>query len=827
MADLSARLPTEVDSQKRFIASAPATSSFLTSLADFGSAMVGVADRAVTSIERNKGNKDALDERAAHNDAAKGFAAIFGDPSAKPTSIADTVTNDPAHNAAVAASKGAAGQVVNQQTAAAQGTIDPAMAQVRSLAVLRQVMAAHPGHEAAVVSTFKELGVTNMITQQYANAENLIEADQTAQHATISKLEDSAVNKWGYANYFQMNPEDKAKTLATVGQLEAQEADLDAKSKLAELSLKNVQLTDSQRKQVQTQASSGLSQTFTNYMTTNFGNLSKVMINMLGDPALATQPGRLEELQSHLLNVAIPSLDTSYNLKLAPLLGTLTPEDRQMIDGLYQSQRKSLVDMISGPQSVVESNKRILESLSNTMGIDYAKSAPTLLRLQKMIGPQAVGVLLSPQVLGNKPLMKMLGDELNGVMRDPSRMPSFTEFVQSLNGTIDPNSWDPEKIRAAAPASLSATNALAHDSASSNGTDKQGHQALVNSIKQTASLAVDVVPQWGFNNILMQGKALNVRGVTTALFNTKANVSEQQEAIRAWLPANTRTYQTLSVTNSGDSFYTAKLDPHTLMWSAAWNGKAETRAMPGVGTDVQLNAHPSPSTKVLEQVSTLNHMLNNLSDAASKGYDESLGGKSIPYQEARRYFATGQEPKSLQSPAGKSGKTPEQNVDDAISHMLDFVNKLPTPADTANIPTGPLTETIKTSAASHGVPVEIAQRLFHMETGSGRNKARSDKGAVGPGQIMPATAAAYGKDVNKLTDLENVDLSLQILADNYRKTGSWEDAVAMYHSGVNLATAAKQNRTDGHMRTTDYVASIVGPSSISVENLARYGYVRR
>jgi hypothetical protein len=86
---------------------------------------------------------------------------------------------------------------------------------------------------------------------------------------------------------------------------------------------------------------------------------------------------------------------------------------------------------------------------------------------------------------------------------------------------------------------------------------------------------------------------------------------------------------------------------------------------------------PQPTTAVLEQVSTLNHQLNNLSDSAAKGWD--FNGKAVPYNEARRFFANGEIPQTLQKPtaAGKGGKTPEQNVDDAISHMLDFVDKLP------------------------------------------------------------------------------------------------------------------------------------------------------
>jgi hypothetical protein len=426
----------------------------------------------------------------------------------------------------------------------------------------------------------------------------------------------------------------------------------------------------------------------------------------------------------------------------------------------------------------------------------------------------------------------MLANELKGVMQDPSKMPSFTEFVQSLNGSVDPSTWDPEKMRAAAPAALAATNALGRDSAASNGTDKEGHRALLNSIKQTASVAVDVVPQWGFSNILAQGKALNTRGVTTAMFHSGSiNQSDKEDAVNAWVPATTRTYMTLAGMSSGDAHYSIHLDPHTLKWGAVWDGKMVTsagdRVMPGVGTPIPGNVKPQPNSKTLEQVATLNTMLNNLSHAGEGGWDPTLGGK-VNYQEARRYFATGEIPESLKKPTtSKNGKTPEQNVDDAVSHMLDFVNNLPKPKPIEDLSSMPLAGAVETAAKAHGVPGEIALRLIHQESSGNPNVGKSKKGATGPGQIMPATAAAYGvTDLDSLTPEQNVDLSMRILADNYKKTGNWEDAVAMYHSGRTLAEAVKRGANDGNMSTADYTAGIVGPSSISAENLKRYGYVR-
>jgi hypothetical protein len=839
MADLSARLPTEIDSQQRFVGAAPATPSIWESLANFGSGVIGVASRAINSLEEDSAKKKRAQDLAAQNAAARTVldqqTIINGvDPNATPEQAA-----------AQAQAKKDGNTMLKHQAAADQGTIDPGAAQARMLATARQLFAKFPGHEAVIYQQLKEMGVSDMITQSYKNAEAALEDDQKNQRSNMNKLVDTAINKWGYTNFYNMGKDEQSQVLANVGLAELKETQLDQQTKQADLMLKQVDLSDKQRTQLQAQVSTGLSQSITDYMTSSFANVNKMMINMLTDPSLTNDPARMEKLQSHLMSVAVPALDQQFNLKMATILPNLKPEDRSAITDMYNAQKQSLIAMLSGPQSVVEQNKRIMQNLTDSYGIDYAKSAPFLMRLQKLIGPQAVGVLVSPELLGNPAAKQMIANELKGVISDPSKMPSFTEFVQTLSGDTDLSAFNPEKIRAMAPAQLAATASMSRDTASTNGTDKDGHKALVNSIKNTSGIAADVVPAWGFKNVLTQGKVLNSAGVTRSLFNTTANVQEQQDAIRSWMPANTRTYAALARLDAGDQYYKAVLDPHTLTWKAQWNGKtveAQGAVAMGAfslaeaaspGTYAHPMIKPAPSTAVLEQVSTLNHQLNNLSDAASKGYDQTFNGKSVPYPEARKYFATGELPATLQKESkGKNGKTPEQNVEDAISHMLDFVNNMPTSVASGGTPgkigPSPLAPVIGTAASKYGVPANVAAALLHQESAGGRNAKTSDRGAVGVGQITQKTADLYGvKDVTSLTPEQNVDLAMRILSDNYKKSGNWQDALSMYHSGHSLAVATSKGMNDGHIKTSDYVANIMATaSSISPENLAKYGYVR-
>jgi antitoxin component HigA of HigAB toxin-antitoxin module len=312
MADLSARLPTEIDSQKRFVQPPAHADSIFENLADFGSKVVGVISTASNALEHDKQGKAAAAELHAKNDTILTFAKTVLpalDPASQPNI-------PPGSEGAYNSAKALAGPVANSQTAARQGAVDPGMAQAKSVAAFRQALAQNPGHEYAVWQAFKDTGADNMLMQQYNNAEKSIESDQSAEQATMHKLEDDAVNKYGHTDYYQKTPDERAVIRAQVGQLNLQEADLEAKTKLASLTTQNLQLTTEQKKEADRNNSQALMGSFTNYMTGNFSHLSKMMINMLGDPDLSNDPARMEKLQSHLMSVSFQLLILRIKLRL-------------------------------------------------------------------------------------------------------------------------------------------------------------------------------------------------------------------------------------------------------------------------------------------------------------------------------------------------------------------------------------------------------------------------------------------------------------------------------------------------------------------------------
>jgi hypothetical protein len=81
-------------------------------------------------------------------------------------------------------------------------------------------------------------------------------------------------------------------------------------------------------------------------------------------------------------------------------------------------------------------------------------------------------------------------------------------------------------------------------------------------------------------------------------------------------------------------------------------------------------------------------------------------------------------------------------------------------------------------------------------------KARSRKGAMGLGQLMPATAAAH--NVNAYDPVSNLEVSIRIISRNLEKyDGNINKALAAYNAGV--GAVAKYGGVPPYRETRDYL----------------------
>lgn len=84
------------------------------------------------------------------------------------------------------------------------------------------------------------------------------------------------------------------------------------------------------------------------------------------------------------------------------------------------------------------------------------------------------------------------------------------------------------------------------------------------------------------------------------------------------------------------------------------------------------------------------------------------------------------------------------------------------------------------AARRHGVPVDLFLRLVQQESGWNAS-ARSNKGAIGLAQLMPATADYLG--VDPFDVVQNLEGGARYLNEQYKKFGTWRLALAAYNAG--------------------------------------------
>jgi membrane-bound lytic murein transglycosylase D len=137
--------------------------------------------------------------------------------------------------------------------------------------------------------------------------------------------------------------------------------------------------------------------------------------------------------------------------------------------------------------------------------------------------------------------------------------------------------------------------------------------------------------------------------------------------------------------------------------------------------------------------------------------------------------------------------------------------------------------------ADHGLPADLIY-LAMIESGLS-TRARSNVGAVGPWQFMPATGRRYGLRIDwwrdERRDLERAtDAAARYLTDLHDEFGDWALVLAAYNSGE--GRVRRQLRTNGHdnfwdyrlpRQTVEYVPKFIAAARIGADPEA-YGFTR-
>lgn len=118
---------------------------------------------------------------------------------------------------------------------------------------------------------------------------------------------------------------------------------------------------------------------------------------------------------------------------------------------------------------------------------------------------------------------------------------------------------------------------------------------------------------------------------------------------------------------------------------------------------------------------------------------------------------------------------------------------------------GVYTPMAEAAARKYGVPSDLFKRLVQQES-NWNPKARSNKGAIGLAQLMPATARGLG--VNPKDPKQNLEGGARYLSQQYRKFGTWRLALAAYNAGP--GAVEKYNGVPPYRETQNYVKKILG-----------------
>lgn len=118
---------------------------------------------------------------------------------------------------------------------------------------------------------------------------------------------------------------------------------------------------------------------------------------------------------------------------------------------------------------------------------------------------------------------------------------------------------------------------------------------------------------------------------------------------------------------------------------------------------------------------------------------------------------------------------------------------------------GPYLKLAKAAAHKHRVPEGLFLRLIQQES-AWNSKARSNKGAIGLAQLMPATARDLRVDPED--PKQNLEGGARYLAEQYRTFRSWRLALAAYNAGP--GAVRKHGGVPPFSETQNYVRKIYG-----------------
>lgn len=511
-----------------------------------------------------------------------------------------------------------------------------------------------------------------------------------------------------------------------------------------------------------------------------------------------------------------------------------------------------VLDVFRGDFSVVNVNTTALKSMETNFKLTMAQAIPVFTGLKAAgLDPAAMPAVMDA-IAKNPELSARLSAEMKGFLTDFGQDRASTHtvnLVKLLRGETSLTYLDPAQAGKVIPTLVNSTLNLSkqyvRDPKSVDGEMiLNGAGEIVTNVRALGpsnSVNALFVASNGFASPTVRGaliQSLKDGGVDSTL--AKATVQASRAGSAQMLD-----YYRLQVgdVNKSSPYFKVAWDNKNGRYALDNSGQvsAVKQARSGAsgtptssyvgGLGVTTSMRSGPSAEQLSRLQApenirrfINGANMNLDNALEIGRHDETTPNATDI-ELRNYYGQNKslplEPITKPVDYDKSLNSMLENVDKSLTSALDQVSKSGVVLDkdlskSDNFKAhGPV---VVKAAQQYGVPEQIALALVGKESkfnpgarGPVLTKG-SHKGdrAEGLGQVMAKTAAAYGvTDRSSLNPAQQADLSMRILADNYRTSGSWKDAVSMYFSGVGYDQAVKEGRNDGFNSIIQYIGDIL------------------
>jgi hypothetical protein len=780
--------------------------------------------------------------------------------STTPTDVTPLTQGDLRETAAATADATAVGQRLSTlQTGVKQGRISSSTYELQAEAMLRRVFAAHPNAKYAAYKAFDAIGIDSPIMSEWRTAEKLHQAEVDGEASREQKLIDKAVLERGYDPDVYDKP-----TLIKLGRAAvASEYDFKHKEEIYDANRKRAKDNQEDLDRFNSAHDIAMDQWLTAELAPQLGASNDVAHSFLSSTSIddATKLKAYGEFLDSFISGSHSTIDFAITkAKSAGMSPTAAEAARQRL--YAQADQAFLPLSQNNPLSVLQRDSSIKKVLTDKIGLNALEAMPVYTAFKQAFGNSDMVQTVVDTIASDPKLTSAFTREMKGftALGDPGKQTMrIRNFMAVMAGNTDLRELSPDEAAQVLKDSQVLFNKGFYKTALAG--DSGAQHVVLNTLGKAANAAVEL-NKGSETETLMRASAYIANAQSLAVLNNlnpdqhdfgnivadEMRVATQNNLVSLIQQRKSDAYHRVDFQNG--RFVLKETGKTTQGWVPGQSGRE--------GAGRVENFVPAPSPALTKQVNAMNNNLNFLLETTK--FEDTPFLKTASRQEKIAFYTTGTLPASARPKPGEKQdgvKTLSslQNFWANAQANLDWKSIPPVNIDqrTAdrsgvgggtdvqinddgsrqgpslsgkpiNIPSpeairdrqgdNPVYQSIINQAGKLGIPVGVAVRLGHVETGGQFNNPGPNKaGAQGPLQVTgknhdDRAQRMFGKNVSQLTADENIAVGLDYFKELHDKYGSWEEA-ALHYIGTGQADKSVGEANDGNVKSRVY-AELIG-----------------